>query len=324
MATTTDGSGGVFGEGVLHSPLHDGLKILSNDQRVVFTKYRRYVLPLDGYVFWIKEPGSTITAGGSLHYVTEQQQNVDETQSVNRVIFTSDREITDFNEVSQDTTYLGVFDGLRFTFNQRGSYYQETGTHHYVGDAVYPVMETQLLDSAADIPLGAVLGNSTAFWLALNKRVPVYTEFLVPSNLAPPYAVVSIRDTEPLQVVPNVCTLVTNGIESRFSQQLLKDTVVITTYGLNNSQAIDYLNYIVSELTLYGDSTMGLMNAVAVKDVVRVQSELSVRAQKKEILFEVSYLQSSVITQTIQLIKHAIPSYDIAYTFTGPGWRVPA
>ena len=37
-----------------NSALRDGIKVLSQNETVSFTKYTRYILPIDGYVFWIR------------------------------------------------------------------------------------------------------------------------------------------------------------------------------------------------------------------------------------------------------------------------------
>ena len=56
-----------------------------------FTKYVRLILPMDGYVFWVRSDLLTpftlvqTTVMGSFHYATDQLQEEAETYSRNRV-----------------------------------------------------------------------------------------------------------------------------------------------------------------------------------------------------------------------------------------------
>ncbi|HET8685026.1 MAG TPA: hypothetical protein VFM18_00005, partial [Methanosarcina sp.] len=91
----------------LNSALKDGLETLSLSQALTFKLYNRYVLPVDGYVFWIRDQVATpVVVKGSFHYGTRLEQNVDEYLGRNNVIFTSETEIQSFNSIQPNQIYI--------------------------------------------------------------------------------------------------------------------------------------------------------------------------------------------------------------------------
>ena len=96
----------------LGASLKGGLDTLSLNQRIDFTLYRRFVLPLDGYVYWVKDATAPVLSiMGSLHYNSDISQQGDNTQATTRVVFSSQEEVRDFTEVAPDTCYFGFFEG---------------------------------------------------------------------------------------------------------------------------------------------------------------------------------------------------------------------
>jgi hypothetical protein len=196
----------------LAADLRQGVDTISYDQVVNFELYVRLVLPLDGYVFWVKktalgsssmfnmagfnsmafnesdvsaEPGS-FQAKGSLHYTTDAQQLEDSSSSRNRVVFTSEQPIENLNAVDPQVMYIGRFDGpqpgdvsptdsteIQFAFSSRSSYYQQSGLWHYNGSALLQSMSTQIIDDPNDL-LGypLIVSNSLPSWLALSYYNP--------------------------------------------------------------------------------------------------------------------------------------------------------
>ena len=166
MATIAESSN----QDQLAATLADGVNTLSLNQTITFTQYTRQVLPLDGWIFWLKT-GQTITASGSLHYSTDQEQREDETIGINSVIFTTMQPINDMNAASPDTLYIGEIDSIRFSFNRRGNFYKQANVFHYQGDAIYPAMESQIIDDPATLDLtDIVVSNSLPFWLRSEER----------------------------------------------------------------------------------------------------------------------------------------------------------
>ena len=349
-----------LGEG---SPLNAaevaGYAQLSRNQKVTFIRYLRVVLPLDGFVFWVRADllsasavlNSTAlnaaqlnapqkqlhvadrqTLLGSLHYAATAQQAEDEDFSINQVVFTTSTEIQDLNAVPTNVLYIGEFwfppenpalvenpcaRKLRFAFSRQGRFYQAAGIYHYSGNAIYPAMESQIIDSLAGFDgRSLVVSNSLPAWLALGaapqaiwqaprQMFPVFPSYAVPNNMTPPYAAVHIDPdgTEAIGAAPYV-----DGESSQF--QLTSDRVRITFYGLRNDAVRDFL-LAVNQFSVNTD-VFGLMSmAPAIRDHKRPQVEMDILAMKKTAEFQVSYYQSRVNDFAVQTIKSAIPSFVI-------------
>jgi hypothetical protein len=202
----------------LNAALKAGLESLDQQQIVTFTKYVKLVLPLDGYVFWVKAdllsasavfnvarlnaapynaaprvvaPAAMIEAKGSLHVASDSRQEETETYAVNRVIFTSEQPVQAFTEIGPTVLYIAEHEGIRFAFSARRSFYRQADLYHYVGNAVYSDMATQIVDKLDGFDTSNVIvSNSLPLWLALNGYGPPYAQFgnsilLYPSFLLP-------------------------------------------------------------------------------------------------------------------------------------------
>lgn len=311
----------------IQTALDAGLDVVDLNQTVTFTLYKRVVLPADGFVFWVKadilspsaalnttlvnqvpvnQPGLLVTsapsfeARGSLHHTTVNKQDPDESFSIHRMTFTSKDEVDKLAAVAPDELYMALTDGQRYAFSTRSMWYKQAGLYHYSGDAVYPTMSTQVIDHPSQLNLtDQVVSNSTPIWLTLNQLFPIYPSLLVPDNIAPPYGVVNIteEDTTPLQAGPTK-----DASGTRW--QLMKDVVKIVTYGVRNDRIMDFMD-LVNDYTLGNPTVMGVMNSPAVRDANRGQTEISAKAQKKVITFEVSYYQNRVLDLSRQLIRQA-------------------
>jgi hypothetical protein len=216
------------------------------------------------------------------------------------MIFTSKAPVNDLNEIAPDTLYLATTNGQRYAFSSRSMWYRQAGLYHYSGDAVYPALASQVVDNPSDLDTrDIVVSNSLPIWLQFNQLFPVFPSFLVPDNLAPPYASVHIgeEDTSPLQ---SGATHDASG--SRW--QLAKDVVRVTTYGVRNADIMDWLD-MVDTYTLENPGVMGVMNSPVPRDAKRGQTEISAIAQKKVITFEANYYQARVRTVARQLITSA-------------------
>lgn len=334
------------GKGPLGAALEGGIDNISYYGTVTFTQYVKLVLPADGFVFWvkadllskgalfnalrynaiaynqatvIKTPAATISARGAFHYATEVSQEEDKTFSTNRVLFTSETEITDLNAVGPNLLYIAEHDGIKFAFSRRGYYFDPADVWHYEGSAVYSDIQTQIIDSLAGAQaLGPlIVSNSLPIWIGMNSYVnqewelvsnPVvmYPSYLLPENLAPPYAAVHVEpnDTEAIQSAAYIHP----GDMSHY--QLARDRVRITTVGLNNDAVMDFVDFITQFITNHS-STIGLMNSPIVRDGKRGQVELQALAQEKVIDFEVSYYQTRIRTLAEQLILQAFVTFIV-------------
>ena len=304
------------------STLLAGLSVLSADQTLTFTKYIKQILPLDGYVFWLR--GETKQVTGSLHYATNVEMHEDETLAVNRVVFTTSEKIEGLNKSAGQLIWVAAFRDIRFAFSAHGMYYEQSGLYHYSGQAVYPALASQLVDNLYDLsPDRAIVSDSLPIWLALqtynpiwlgfnNPCIPVgsapslvlYPSFLVPANIVPPYGAVHI---EPAQTSALQATPYLNGVYSH--SQLATDHVKITLYGCDNNAALDLVD-LVNQYSLDTDN-MGIMNMPIMRDEKRTQAEIAAIAMKKTIEFDVSYYQTRVRNIARQLILDVIVQYAV-------------
>lgn len=323
------------------STLVDGMDVLDQEQVVSFTQYVRVVLPLDGFVYWVRAdllsqsalanalrangvspntpptiltPAATISQPGSLHYASLNNQLEDETFALNRVVFTSQDEVQFLNNVGPNVIYIATFNQIRFAFSRRDSFYVQSGLHHYGGDAVYPALETQLVDSLAGFDAQSlVVSNSLPFWLGMQTptswpwlpgiSTPVYPSFLVPANIPPVYAVAHIS-SDSTQAIQSAPWFDTNTSE----WQLTKETVRITLYGFRNLAALNFRDYVLS----YAETTelFGVTNMPIIRDEKRTQIELGVIAMKKTIEFEINYYQAQMRTIARLFVKSCLPTYN--------------
>ena len=303
----------------LQNALDAGVRSLSNNQTITFKKYTKVVLSQDSYVFWVFN-GTTMDYDGSLHYITERQQNEDETLGMNKFIFTALQEITELNAVNPSTMWIGDWsvDGttIRIAFSDHGSFYQQANLWHYSGYAVFPALASQLVESAADLPTDPIVSNSLPIWLAQTTvgtvTYPVYPSFLVPDNVTPPYITVHIEPnkTTPLGGFPIYqwpgTTIPNSGaspLHNLPSSQLMQDEVRLTLYGLNNQQAIQYFVTLM-EYSLATDA-FGFCNSPSIHDEKRTQVEIASLAMKKTLTIVASYYQGTADAIARRLILSA-------------------
>jgi hypothetical protein len=334
MTSTIDES--IVAQSPLNADLRAGIEAISQEQIVVFTQYVQLVLPLDGFVFWVRSDliskcsllnkatlaksetlPPTFNAQGSLHYTSDIQQEEDKTISINRMIFTAEQEIQPFNQLSPQILYIAAFGGeVRFAFSHRSLYRLQAGIFHYVGNAIYPDMESQIIDDVSDFDQESlVVSNSLPIWLALNSYQPpyptfgnptlqLYPSFIVPANITPPYGTVHIFP-EGTQAIGSTLLADANSNIS----QLCSERVRITLFGLRNQDALNFVAC-VNQYSLDYD-TIGMMNMPVIQDHKRTQTELSTIAMKKIVEFEISYYMSDANNIARQLILSAIPTFQL-------------
>jgi hypothetical protein len=290
----------------INPALAAGLRTISDDETIRFTQHVRYVLPLDGYVFWLAVQETAIQ--GSLHVTTNKQQREDETIAVGTVVFTTTTPVQHFQEIAPDTIWVGSAAGLKFAFSRAGPFYQSAKLFHYQGDAVYPALESQLLDIGAQpSPKTLIVSNSLPAWLRLKSYSPVwltapnpaitlYPSFAVPDNVRPPYGSIHIAPdaTRSWQAAPLIGRMSSH-------HQLATDRVAITLYGLMNEQALAFID-LVNQYSM-DTNTIGMTGEPIVRDGKRTQAELGILAMQKLITYDVSYTQYAMQDVARQLIE---------------------
>ena len=325
MATLNEATGGLS-----QTPSDvEAMRLISLDQTITFSQYIRYVLPLDGYVFWLRTRSTQVR--GSLHNTQSKRQNEDETLAVNRFTFSTGFNVQEFNDVSPTKIWVGEYQGLKFAFTVNGSVYEAAGLYHYTGEAVYPAMLSQLIDNGEQLPVTTlIVSNSLPLWLQLadyvepwlipaNPGITLFPSFAVPANLPPPYGTVHIdpNGMKALQPTPllgpvwpvgsQVLGEPMGSTDDSTHWQLVSDHVRVTLYGATNAAAMDFVD-LVNQYSRDLD-TMGIMTATPMRDEKRTQAELGILAMKKTIEFDVSYYQSRVNNVARQLINSASATF---------------
>ena len=322
------------------STIQAGERVLSEKQTIAFTKYVRLALPIDGSVFWVRadlaSPSAlfnahrfnavsynavpdqiysapVVVAHGSLHYMSQAVQEEGDSAALNRVLFTSEEEIKDFSDISPTVMYIGDWQDIRFSFAQRGMYYEQAKIHHYEGNAILSTMETQIIDDLLSFSPDQVVSNSLPIWLDLmNPYIPmlglgglpwpILPSFLVPADLPPPFVSVHVfpESTQAISSAPII-----NRTQSR--SQLVREKVRLTTYGLRNAAVLDLCDYV--QWQFQNSAKLGIMNMPVPRDEKQPQIEMGVLAQKKTIEYEVNYLQATARDMARQMILSAFVAY---------------
>ncbi len=312
----------------MRSVLDAGLQQLSANETVTFTQYTRVALSSDGSVFWVAT-ATKLTVEGSLHYATDRTQDEDQTIATNHVLLTAEAEVSQFNRVAPGTMWIGSWPTsageppLQVAFARRGEYYEQAQLWHYAGFAIYPALQSQIVASSADLPVGPIVSNSLPIWLAQNSLAPVYPSFLVPDNIAPPYVVAHIppEGTTAIGGFPVMGpwpgTIVPNSGASPLEQigaaQLMRDHVTLTLYGFTNDMALQYLCSLIDASE--NAELFGFANVPAIVDAKRSQVEIATLAQKKTITIDANYYQSTADAVARRLILEAdVPTATVSST----------
>ena len=113
----------------LSATLDAGINSLSLGQTITFVQYVQKILPVDGFVFWIRGDlvGAPLTfqAKGSLHHRTELKQEETKTFSSNQVTFTSESQVVNLNSIGPTSIFVATVGTLKFAFSARGGFYKQ-------------------------------------------------------------------------------------------------------------------------------------------------------------------------------------------------------
>lgn len=360
------------GQTPLAAALAAGLEDIDYSQTVEFTLYRRVVLPLDGFVFWLRTsalqsrrraalpnvamanatrpneatgcdvgasngfsaesndallnevtpnqpriatapiitPSGTMIVKGSLHWSSQAQQQEDNSGASDTAIFTAESEVNDLDEVAPDEMFIARRGDRLYAFSSSLMRYDQAGLWHYRGQALNPQVASQVVDDPIQLrPLQAVVSNSLPIWIAFGTNqqdVPLFPSFAIPPNQPPPYAAVHIPDEYP-DALQALALRSTNSTDD----QLVKDRVRFTTYGLRADQALDFRSYLLGQAE--DDACpYGLMNMPVMRDRKVLQVEFQVLGQCKTFELEISYYQTRARDVARQLIEHAAITVSVA------------
>jgi hypothetical protein len=297
MATLLEGSTGQ--NAGMGASLQAGVAQLSADQQFTFTLYSRTVLPADGFVFYVLASAAnpppvdptpvelaaySFTENGSLHVSQRVDQREADTTSLQDVVFTTKRKITEFSDMAPGSVFVMTLpNGSLIAFNAQRGRYDQAGIWHYSGRALYPYEATQIVNSPSDVGTEQIVSNSLPIWMAMGTMdLPVFPSFLVAQNYLPPYVVADIQGTSGIGQTP------LEGPDSSQSQ-LAMETVRFTFYGLRNGAVLDFQREVLQN-SLGGE--YGIMNMPVPVDGKATQSEFGIIAQQKTMDVQVNYYQA--------------------------------
>ena len=309
--------------------------LISGEQNYTFQLYQRLVLPIDGYVFWVRaseitpeflgdyntqrysqggnfngnkafQPQLTplqqlkfeFSVNASVHVSQAINQDADATYASQRILFTTKNQVENFALIGPNQLYITTLpNGAQIAFGSQDNHYQLAGLWHYTGKAVYSTMQSQIVDDPRLIsPTLEIVSNSLPFWIKMStSALPIVPSFLSPLNLLPPYVTADITDTSALGQAP-----LYNRTNSQ--NQLVSDTIRFTMYGLNNDAALDFQTMLL-DTSLYGN--YGIMNMPVPIDEKKPQLEFQVIAQKKAMVLKVNYYQTRAREVARRYIEHA-------------------
>jgi hypothetical protein len=286
--------------------------LISGEQTYTFTLYKRVVLPIDGFVFWVKaqnvDPAFltpeeqeffTFQSTGSLHLSQVISDEEETTYTAQSIAFTTKNNVEPLARVAPNSLYILVLqNGSRIAFGSQANHYQLAGLWHYRGRAVFSTFASQLIDDPSQLDnCEQIVSNSLPLWLAMSQKcAPIYPSFLTPLNLTPPYITADIQSTDAIGQTPFFDP--TNS-----QSQLVTDVVKFTTFGLGNNAILDFQKMVL-ENSQYGN--YGIMNMPVPVDEKIAQSEFQFIAQKKTMVLQVNYYQSRARAVARRLIYQAL------------------
>ncbi|MXV43464.1 hypothetical protein GS501_00010 [Saccharibacter sp. 17.LH.SD] len=303
----------------LANALEAGLKDISYDQSVPFRKYKRVVLPLDGFIFWVACSAQQ-DVKGSLHARTESTQNEWASYDQSGIVFTTKKELDPFHEETTelDTVWVGTWQGIKFAIGARSQRYEQAGLQHYLGDTIPPTFCRQFIETEAELEgISPIVSNSLPFflamatespaplaWCAWPRGVPVFPSFSVPDNQNAPY--VSAHHESESTTALSMGTRSPNGT----TDTLTRERVRLRLVGLTNEEASNVLNFVTHWALLNWDK-LGVLNTPILRDDKRPLAPINTLGMLKTIDFDVMYSQHaarSVAFQTIQSAKLTLQS----------------
>lgn len=258
-----------------------GLHDIDSGQTITFKKYRRTVLPLDGYIFWVAT-GDSQSVEGSLHINTQSLQDVSENYDLGLVKFTCTTEIASFYDRDRTFIWVGDLGNARFVIGSHSFQYEQAGLYHYEGRTLTPVFAAQFIDDISAINVEElIVSNSLPFFMSLPydtspaldwcpwpENVPVFPSYCVPENQSPPYVAIH---NDPETIKETSLSMVNSYTGS--DSQIIKETVSLSLYGLTNLQAANIRNYILHWALLHPEK-FGVVNNPFIRDENRLCQKL--------------------------------------------------
>ena len=300
------------------------ISMISGDQQYSFELYKRLVLPIDGFVFWVKASelpnyignpnvgalyrrtvfGSNVfnalnkqaeptpaqlqmyefSTNGSLHLTQELAQEQDTTYVSQTIAFTTKTQITQFERIAPDEMYI-----VTIPNGSQVAFGNQNNRYSLAGLWHYhgkAVYSTLATQIVNDINTINVNSQIVSNSLPFWLALGTQNVPVYPSFLSP-------KNLTPPYITADITQTESLGqapvYNKTFSQsQLVSDIIDFTMFGLNNDAALDF-QWAVLQNSENGD--YGIMNMPVPVDEKTNQVEFQIIAQKKTMRVQVDYYQ---------------------------------
>lgn len=330
--------------------------LISGEHNYTFELYQRLVLPIDGFVFWVKAsainpayvnrrysalyaqpplnttsfdadiPPSNLTPAqelvysfntvGSLHLSQALEQEESTNYTTQRILFTTKTQINPFSRIAPDQLYI-----TRIPNGSRIAFGSQANQYQLAGLWHYSgkAVYSTLFSQVVDDPATLAVNLaivSNSLPFWLAMSTPVVP--IYPSFLAPTNLI-------PPYVTAHIASTTAIGQSPLYNQtdsqsQLVTDTIKFTTYGLNSNAVLDFQTMILQNSLLTDD--YGIMNMPVPVDEKRTQIEFQIIAQMKTMQLQVNYYQNRARSLARQLIFNALIKLDPQPPSTGTPFYV--
>lgn len=308
-------------------PLAAAIALISDNQQYTFNLHVRLILPIDGYVFWVRasslsptflaqylgdyngSPLNSTTFNGivkqlpsltpaqlanlqfsinaSLHVTQMINQEDDATYAMQQVAFTTTTAVENFQNVAPGTMWITTLPTGGFVG------FGEQRNHYQLAGLWHyhgAALYSALATQIVDDP--RLIHPTLAI---VSNSLPFWLALSTPSVPVFPAGLSPLNEAPPYVIADVQSTDPLGGAplyDAMTSQsQLVSDKIRFTMYGLNNNAALDF-----QQAILQGSLTgsYGMMNIPVPKDERKTQREFQVIAQKKTMLVEINYYQTRV------------------------------
>ncbi len=282
--------------------IRGGYNFIKDNQKITFKTYRRVVLPLDKFIYWVKL-SDEVLMNCMVHKTEEFNHEVDNFRNEATIILITEDAIFDYSNDGIDEIKVFKYNNSLYLLRKTGENAEQSGVYHHIAHIIEPQMQYIFLDSEDDIKkekfqLTSSIPLFISFSSGLFDLTPfeyeIYPAWLTPYNKKPPYIAIEVEET--------------TGLDSGFQNikinnkdylcRLVQEKVKLVLYGFNHDEALIFLKRLEKWSQLY--NYIGFMSSPCVTDEIYSKTELGSVASKKTIDLEISYVQTTALLEELR------------------------